>query len=146
MCADFAATVTRAIEDCPDHPLVLFLARLPADAAKRALFAMKKGDRLFEMQPRQFVPVVGIAWPIADAIHFRDWVPQNHHRLPGNPPRSDDAAVARWARRNHRRIMVTAPSLVQHEDRMDSIIGKRAKWGKDKGRTALFFCHDGAEW
>lgn len=142
MCKNFPLAVTRIAEANPTTPVCLFLARLPVTEAKMALRALKKGERYINARPRSggFTPVVAVLWPIVKAIHFREWC--YVARLPGAPkyePASDDAALALWAMRNKERIRITVPSLVEHPDREKSLVGRRAKWGKDRGRVALAY-------
>lgn len=141
VCRDFATVARRVAERQPAQPVALFLARLPAVDARNATRAMQKGDRFIQMRRDRFVPVVGMMWPIEHAAAFRDWVPVN--RLPGRqPPRSDDGAVSVWAQRTKTEIAACVPSIVQHLDQAESTIGRKAMWGKDKGRTALYFADD----
>ena len=141
VCTDFAARVTSAVEEHPDAPIVLFIARLPKHMAPEIMKAINQRRRFVQMRPKHFIPVVGVAWPIEAAADFREWIPTA--RLPGrHPPRSDDGAAFYWARDRRRPVWVTVPSLVQHLDQQESTIGRRAHWGKDSGRTALAFVDD----
>ena len=83
-------------------------------------------------------------WPIAALERFITWAEVSP--LPGRPnPASDDAIVGEWFRRNQKteQILVACPSLVQHEDVVDSIWKHRADgWGRDSSRVAINFIGD----
>lgn len=142
-CKHFASALERAIEEKPDGLICLFLARLPAKAAKIATRAAAKGKRFIEIREDKIVPVVATVWPVAMAVEFREWA--QTARLAGSG-RSDDGAVARWSHRQKKTVYVTVPSLVQHPDEAPSTIGRRAMWGKDSSRVALLHVEDGNDW
>lgn len=146
VCKNFPPAVERIARANPNTPVCLFLAKLPALEAKLSLYALKKGERYIQARPKtnSFLPAVAVLWPRQHAEHFREWL--KTARLPQHPkrePASDDAAIARWALANRQRVLITVPSLVEHPDREPSLIGKRAKWGKDRGRVALIYIGEG---
>jgi hypothetical protein len=133
----------RIIEARPDDPICLFLSWLPRGVMVDALNAAKRGERFVRYRVSKFVPAIAIIWPRAKAEHFLEW--SSTAILPGHPNRvaSDDAVIAEWHRRNQMTIWVTMPSLVQHPDEVESLIGKRAMWGKDRTRTAFNYIGEG---
>lgn len=133
VCRNFAPTIERIAQNKPDHPVSLFLARLPAVAARDALQAMKCGNRYFTLRTRSFVPVVALLWPIAHAQDFLEFAGSTRLISKG----SDDAVVWQWMRDRRKKVLVTCPSLVEHPDNVPSTIGRRAKWGADRGRVSL---------
>ena len=142
MCKNFPLAVKRITESQSDVPVCLFLSRLPVPEAKAAIQALGRGIRYIPARPRMnsFIPVVAVLWPLAKAEHFREW--SKVAVLPGYPkrePASDDAALARWSIKNKERVLMTVPSLVEHPDNVPSVIGRRAKWGRDRGRVALAY-------
>lgn len=144
VCKNFPLAVERISVSHPDTPVILFLARLPKYESQHFMKALGNGTRYIQARPKSgsFLPVVGVLWPREKAIHFRQWTIENVHVLPGYPrrdPASDDAAFAIWALRNKEKVMVAVPNLVEHPDIEPSLIGRRPKWGKDKGRVALSF-------
>lgn len=146
MCRNFAATVTRVVELQPDVPISLFMSRLPDVDYKRALQEMKRGKKLMALRGgRRFIHAIAIVWPIEQARSFLEFT--QTQRLPGaQPPRSDDAAIGHWSVMTRQQVFACLPSIVNHPDEVDSVIGKRAMWGKDKARTAAYFCENGDEW
>lgn len=142
-CENFAQAAQAVAAAQPDHPVCLYLSRLPRDASSRAEKAMKMNRRYIQLSWRSFLPIVAVLWPRAKAAEFAEWADQ-HPQLPGQrEPRSDDAMAGMWKMRERQTVLATVPSLVEHPDREPSIIGKRAAWGKDKGRCALLLAEDG---
>ena len=124
---------------CP-YPTSLFLARLPARIATLYLRAAKRRETYIDVRNRinEFIPVVGLLWPVEKAAEFLAWSEQA--KLPGHPnPRSDDAVVGRWAAVTKQTTRFLIPNLVDHPDMEPSTIGRLPHWGQDRGRTALMF-------
>lgn len=128
-----------------DVPTALFLARLPRDVSVKATHALKEGRRYVTWVPRSFVPVVALLWPVEKARQFMEWA-DGPRRYGGRPPRSDDAMVGLWGATTKQLFRATCPSLVQHPDMEPSLIGRKAAWGKDRGRVAEHFCEDATQY
>ena len=126
----------------PDHPVVLFLAWLPRHVTVNALKCDKAGTRYMVMPIAKFCPVVAVLWPQEAAKRFLDW--SETAKLPGRPnPASDDAIMGEWIRNQQETVFVACPSIVEHPDRVESVIGRRQEvWGEDKGRTVANFIGD----
>lgn len=141
VCHNFPLAVKQIAEANPETPVVLFLANLPKRVATYALRALARGEHYARtgLRINEFMPVVAVLWPTHKAGEFLEWA--ETAKLPGYPrePRSDDACAGRWAALTKQPIAFTIPSLVQHLDETPSLIGRRAKWGKDKGRVALHY-------
>lgn len=141
-CRNFPLAVERIAEAKPNTPIILFLANLPRLTANDSLRAANKGLHYVRLRIREFCPCVGILWPRAKAEELMAWVAENP-KVPGYPrPRSDDAVLGRWSIITRQEILCTIPSLVEHPDTVPSLIGRRAAWGKDKGRVALQWIGD----
>lgn len=139
LCQNFGPAIVRIADANDDTPVVLFIASLPRKTATDALRAVKRHVHYVDLFIRDFCPVVGMLWPREKAAQLLEWT--KTAKLPGGTePRSDDAVVGRWKLINKERIRVTVPSLVQHPDQVESLIGRRAHWGGDKGRVAQLFC------
>lgn len=82
------------------------------------------------------MPVVALAWPAAlirpalDYVDAQDWPPAF---------RSDDEIAGRCLRHLRAEAYATVPSLVQHEDVLPSLIGRKAAAGADPARVAYCF-------
>ena len=107
---------------------------------------MKSGQRYVDLTWRSFLPVVAVLWPRQKAEEFLAWADE-HPQLPGQrEPRSDDAMGGRWKMLTRQTVRATVPSLVEHPDMEPSLIGRRAMWGKDKGRVAMFLAEDALDY
>lgn len=141
-CHNFVPALEQIAAANPDTPVCLFLAYLPHDAAAKAAQAMKNGQRYVNLSWRSFLPVVAVLWPHHKAAEFLAWA-DAHPQLPGQrEPRSDDAMAGRWKMVNRETVKACVPSLVEHPDMEPSLIGRRASWGKDRGRRALLLADD----
>ena len=138
VCNDFAATLEKVVKHKREDPIALFLAHLPRADYVAALRALKSGRNFVILRGRGFCPVVAVVWPIEKSQLFLEWT--KTARLPGGKtPRSDDAAVGHWVQHTKNRVLACVPSIVQHPDEEDSIIGIRKHWGRDKSRTSEIF-------
>jgi hypothetical protein len=141
-CRNFTELLEDAIAEKPDDVISLFVGGLPGNTRKLFLQALARGDRWSPVYFREIHHVVGLCWPIHHARHFVDFVANN--KIPGpNPPKSDDAVVGYWARKNRNTVQVwaTVPCLVQHDDEFPSVV-QAANRFSDRGRTAIAFQDD----
>lgn len=134
VCSGFAEAVQGAIRHFPDSLLVLFLAAAPAASAKLARAAIAAGEPFAEMQKGDWIPTVGLVWPMKDATEFSRYLKRVSPAL-----WADDPIVGGWVNATRRRVIATVPSLVQHPDHEPSLIGRKAGKGKNKNRVALHF-------
>ena len=134
----------RVAERWADVPVCLFMGAAPASTAALARRAMIKDKRYIPLRPSSFVPLVAVLWPRAKAQEFLLWA-----KTARRVTRADDGNASRWQRQSRQRIMVTVPSLVQHDDGEPSVKGGRSHrpWAEN-WRQALFLADDGLgyEW
>lgn len=141
-CKRFDALLGEAVAERPDDVISLFVGGLPGNTRKHFLEALARRDRWSPIYFREVHHVVALVWPIPLAKHFVQWVSEN--KIPGpNPPRSDDAVVGYWARRNRNatQVWATVPCLVQHDDEFPSLVQGPNRFS-DRGRTAIAFIDD----
>lgn len=141
-CKRFEAMLYEAVSERPDDVVSLFVGGLPNKTRKNFLEALAKGDRWSPIFFREIHHVVGTCWPLPVAKHFVKWVAEN--KIPGpNPPRSDDAVVGYWARKNRdiTQVWATVPCLVQHDDEFPSLVQGPNRFS-DRGRRAIAFVDD----
>lgn len=138
LCAGFSERVQ---EYACEHVVCLFLARLPRRVSTLYLRAAKNRERHLDVQLRinEFLPVVGVLWPVPKIHEFLAWIEENPRKLGHIEPRSDDSVTGRWSSLTHQTIRFSIPSLVQHEDLEPSLIGRKPAWGRDSGRVAILF-------
>ena len=141
-CRRFSERLHEAITEKPDAVVSLFVGGLPSQTRKLFYQALGRGDRWSPIFFREIHHCVGLCWPIRQAEHFIQWVGEN--KIPGpNPPKSDDAVVGYWARKNRNTVQVwaTVPCLVQHDDVFPSVVQGTNRFG-DRGRRAIAFIDD----
>ncbi len=118
-CPGFATAVEKiAIRNLND-PVCLFLGAYPASTAARVRRA-KPDVRYVPLGPTSFMPLVCVLWPTKAARSFLEW-----SRTARGITRADDGNAARWIRASKQQVMVTSPSLVEHDDYTPSVKGGR---------------------
>lgn len=141
VCRNLTPALDRIIEIVPDDCVTLFHSYLPNNNKVALLKALTYGPPLIRSKYAKFWPVLCVLWPRAKAEHFLLW--SETAKLPGgHRVASDDAVFGEWGRRHQETLWITVPSLIEHPDQVESLIGKRALWGRDKGRCALHFIGD----
>ena len=136
----FAAAVGQVAERWPDTPVCLFLGAFPASTAARVRRA-KPDVRYVALGPSSFVPLVCVLWPTHVARSFHAW-----SSAARGMTRADDGNAARWMKATRTQIMVSVPSLVQHDDDAPSVKGGRTHTPWAEGwRQALFLAARGSD-
>lgn len=116
-----------------EEPLALFLGGAPQHSARNAL--AKPRYSIVPLHGASFVPVVALLWPRAHVASVLSWL--QTAKLPGGSgARSDDAIIGRWSRKTRTQVWATTPSLVEHPDVSESLIGKKAGAGRIVWRVA----------
>lgn len=144
-CPNFSQAIYKVAESNPHNPVCLFLGSVPASTAGKARQILKSGkSRYVPLLNAPFMPLVAVLWPRAKAQEFLHWS-NGSSRI----TRADDGNAARWMIRTKQQILVTVPSLVEHNDFVSSVKGGRDhKPGAESWRRALFLAEDGLnyEW
>lgn len=138
-CRDFPAHLRAAVSARPDRVVCLCVCGRPTVAARDIARARERGDAWIRLHRNQWVPVIGLVWPAYMIRPALDWIAEQKW------PRefyADDEIVGRVTRGLGQSVLATVPSLVQHEDQVPSLIGKKARAGADPGRVAAFFLDD----
>jgi len=141
VCKDFAQALQRVVEMQGEKPVCLFIPGVRNGTYRDAIRALKRREPFVRVNPYDFVPVVGMVWPIDKIDHFLSWA--ETAELPGirKPWRSDDAVVGSWSRFTKQEVLACLPSIVDHPNDVPSLIGRPAgNWIKE--RTALHFDPD----
>lgn len=138
-CRNFPRAVMALIEERPDSVLSLWVGGLRCKTTVDYMKAMTQGERWVPIVFRDIHHCVALVWPRELAESFLEWAATS--RLPGEnrPQQSDDAIVGAWARRTHRTFWASVPSLVEHNDDVESTIG-RPRGGR--GRRSIAFAGD----
>ncbi len=137
-CKNFAAALLQIAERHQDVPVCLFMGTMPASTALQAKRAIVKDRRYVTLLVAPFMPLVAVLWPRAKAQDFLFWA-QNSPKI----TRADDGNAARWMRQTKQRVLVTVPSLVQHDETQPSVKGSdnSGSWCR-----ALFLAEDALEY
>lgn len=135
-CANFSQALIEAIVDRRDDVLSLWVGGLRQPTTKNYRQAQIAGERWVPIHFSDIHHCVGLVWPRLTAEAFLEWTETS--RLPGEdrPQQSDDAIVGAWARRTHNLVWAHIPCLVEHDDNVDSTIGRPRG---DAGRRAISF-------
>lgn len=86
-----------------------------------------------------WLPVVATAIPVPIVQDLLIWAQTDTHALKA---RSDDSVLGRYARQRHHPIWATVPNLVQHPDKVTSLVRRRAAAGRDRHRVAACWIGD----
>lgn len=129
---NFVPALEKIAESVPDAPVCLFLSAVPASAAAKARtqLKMRRQRRYLPLGPAPFMPLVAVLWPKALAEDFLSW------GITGKTTRADDGNAGRWMKERKVGVLVSVPSLVEHDDSLDSVKGSR-RYGKGKDRTRV---------
>ncbi len=135
----FADAAIRIAQRQPDCPVCLFMGSLPAATASRVRRA-KPDVRYVQLGPSSFMPLVCVLWPTHVARSFLDW-----SRTAPRMTRADDGNAGRWFRATKTPVLVSVPSIVQHDDGEPSVKGGRIHrpWA-ESWRQALLLTEDAA--
>lgn len=140
VCSSLALSASLVADARPEALVALFVGGRPQEAAQKLLRACRDDRSLCLIGARRWVPVVGLLWPrpiIESALAFVD-----AQRWP-EAFNSDDEIVGHIARNLGLEVWATVPSLIEHEDLVPSVVGRRARGGHDRGRVAACFIGDG---
>lgn len=135
-CRDFSRAVADRVTERPENVISLWVGALRGKTLVNYRKAMIAKQRWCPIYFSDIHHCVALVWPRGLAKSFLEWTETS--RLPGEdrPAQSDDAIVGAWARRTGTQIWATVPCLVEHEDQVESIIGRRRG---DAGRRAIWF-------
>lgn len=136
VCRDFPLAVTAAIEERPDSVLSLWVGALRGRTTRDFHLAQQRGERWSPLYFRDIHFTVALVWPRELAEAFLEWA--SEAKIPGwaRSQQSDDAVVGAWARRTKRQFWACVPCLVEHNDEVESTIGRPRG---DRGRRAISF-------
>lgn len=133
-CPGLIHHAARVASAWPDRLITLYVGGNLRLGAARVLHAAREGRPVAELQQFSWVPAVALLWPAGMIEPFLRWVDERNW-----PPafRADDEIVGRWLRKTGHVPVATVPSLVDHPDDQPSLIGTRARGGRDHGRIAV---------
>lgn len=85
---------------------------------------------------------MAVLWPREKALHLLNW-----SETARGLTRADDGNVHKWKRSHKQEMLVSVPSIVQHDDDLESVKGGRAHvpW-KENWRQALMLADDALDY
>lgn len=139
VCRAFVAAARRAISARPEHLISFYVGGYPQESARALFAACDRGEHWVQLPLRWICPALALVWPVEFIEPFLAYVDRQNwpERF-----RADDEIIARWLRIEHRPVLATVPSLVEHPDDVPSLIGRRASSGVDTNRIAACFIAD----
>lgn len=128
----FNIAVRTAVEARPDRLIALYVGG-GRYIHRRALHeAGHNGDDWATLPSNFYFPVVGSVWPVEMIEPFLAFVDEQNW-----PEKfcSDDEIVGQWLRASGQCGIATVPCLVEHEDMVPAVRGRRAMHGEDPARS-----------
>lgn len=139
-CSNFDVLLERAIAARPDRLLVLCVCGEPRELARTMRDARERREPWAELRNPRWIPAVANVWPAALIPRALEWI--DGHRWPHSFV-ADDEILMRAMGGLGEVALAPVPSLVDHPDRVASVIGKRRPLaGGNPGRVAAYFDPD----
>lgn len=139
LCRDFLEVATRAITAQPERLISFFVGGLPREHARMVLRGCERDLSWAELDCKRWTPALALAWPVEMIRPFLDFV--DRKEWPEAALRADDEIIGKFMRHENLLPLATVPSLVEHEDVVPSLIGRRHRAGRDSSRVAACFIH-----
>lgn len=138
-CRHFVEAARRAVDACPDGLVVFWHGGAPQENTLAIRRSIDAGCPWAALNPRRWVPAVAVCWPADRIGEALGWVDEQ-----GWPPTfyADDEIIGHIARALGFDVCATVPSLIEHDDHVQSIGRRRAAHGRDKTRVAAHFIGD----
>lgn len=138
-CRDFAAVLPAAVAARPYRLLSFFVGGVPIEHSRAIMQSCENDDSWAQLDAQRWCPAVALAWPVQLIEPFLQFVdaqpwPETF--------RSDDEIIGHWLRASNQLALATVPSLIEHPDVVESLLGPRRNWaGENRGRVAACFIH-----
>lgn len=139
VCDGFLPAVLAAVAAKPDRILSFFVAGNPYEHSQAVYAACDRGSSWAELDNQRWCPAVCLVWPAYHVPAVLAWV------VAQNWPdafRADDEIVGRYCRYADVLPLASVPSLVDHPDDVPSLLGQKAQYGQDPGRTTACWIGD----
>lgn len=132
ICPGFVDAVHAAIAAKPDRLLSFFVAGNPYEHSQAVYNAANLGLSWAELDNQRWCPVVCLSWPVAHVPAVLAFVDAQNWP---DAFRADDEIVGRYCQYADILPLASVPSLVDHPDDVPSLLGNKAMYGEDPGRT-----------
>lgn len=134
-CDDFRSLAETAIAERPDALVSFYVGGSPGGGGNRVLLAAKRREPWARISGATWTNTVALVWPVAQIEPFLKFA--EHKRWERQT--GDDPVVGRFAQRSRLEVWATVPSLVEHPDRVPSLIGRKHGAGRRRNRVAQLF-------
>lgn len=143
VCKHFAEVLPAMVASQPDRMLILFVGGYPSDHTLAITEACGRGDSWATLHNGRWCPCVAICWPRAMVDHFLAFCDERADRSLWDDERhrSDDERIGSFLNNTRQWPLASIPSLVEHPDMVQSLIGDRTRMGQDPGRIAACYIH-----
>lgn len=138
-CHGFAPAAQRAVLARPNRVLSFFTAGNPYEHAQAVYKAAEEGWSWAEVDHFRWCSAVATCWPADQCARILEWVAAQNWPVTFC---ADDEIIGRYLRATQQLALASVPSLIQHEDAVPSLIGRRAANGQDRGRVAACWIGD----
>jgi hypothetical protein len=139
VCTGYRAAVEKAVAHRPDRILCFHVGAVPTVHGRAVLDACARDESWALLGLGLWIPVVATCWPVEVARAFLAWDDAQFF-----PPRfvSDDERLGRFCQDTLHRPLASVPSLAEHPDQLDSLIGGK---GRSNRRAVCWIgeCADG---
>jgi len=135
-CVRFIEALPLAVQARPDRVLVFHVSGNPYDHRWAVLNACSQDWAWAVLGTDRWCSAVATCWPTTLVHPFLRWVDEQPW-----PPSftADDEIIGRYLRHIAHKPLASVPSLVEHPDRVPSLLGKKERGGRDPGRVAACF-------
>lgn len=133
LCYGFGSVLHEVVASRPARVLALWHGGQPRENLAAIDGAAARGEGWAAYRSRRWVPTVALVWPARLVCPAVCWA--SEQRWPERV-RADDEIVGRALTALHEPVLISVPSLVQHDDTVPSLVGRRHKAGLDPARVA----------
>lgn len=138
-CAGFRDVLERAVAARPDRVLALFHGGAPRENLAGLARAWAAGETWVALNSRRWIPAVALVWPVRLVCPVVCWAAEQDFP---RGFRADDEILSRALRALGEPVLACVPSIVEHDDRVPSLMGTRARGGEDRARVAAYWVGD----
>lgn len=127
----FEEKMLDALATHPDELVCLFVPG--SGSHRRQMLAAAARGQSFTRLATTWIPAVALSWPVSRAREFVEFA---DGRWDVEKVGGDDARIGSFCARRRARPWAVVPSIVEHPDVVESLIGKRNSAGRNRARVA----------
>lgn len=140
VCRNFLPALDLVIAARPENPIVLFVGGQPRSMVERLQHACARDEMFADWPNDVWVAAVAVVWPAETIEPILSYVAAQRWPVEFS---ADDEILYRATSGCGIQVIATVPSLVQHPDMVESVVGRRrAAFGENPDRVAWCFADD----